>query len=53
MWVHSGLAGGGAKDPQGCWLPAEDAAGARALVEAAGRAYLDGPYVAGAVRAAG
>jgi hypothetical protein len=50
VWVHSGLAAGGAKDPQGCWLPAEDAAGARAVVEAAGLDYLDQPYVADAVR---
>jgi hypothetical protein len=53
VWVHSGLAAGGAKDPEGCWLPAEDAAAARQLVEAAGLTYLDSPYVAGAVRAAG
>lgn len=53
VWLHSGLVAGGAKDPEGCWLPAEDAAGARVVVEAAGLTYLDGPYVAGAVRSAG
>ena len=50
VWVHSGLAEGGGTDPEGCWLPAEAAAGARALVEAAGLEYLDRPYVAAAVR---
>jgi sugar phosphate isomerase/epimerase len=53
VWVHSGLGEGGVPDPEGCWLPADEAAAARALVEAAGLAYLDRPYVAGAVRAAG
>ncbi len=50
VWVHSGLAAGGEKDPTGCWLPADAAAGARAMVEGAGLEYLDRPYVAGAVR---
>jgi sugar phosphate isomerase/epimerase len=50
VWVHSGLAEDGGKNPEGCWLPAEDAARARAMVEAAGLEYLDRPYVAGAVR---
>lgn len=53
VWVQSGLSAAGAKDPQGCWLPPEDAAGARALVEAAGLVYVDQPYIAGAVRARG
>jgi hypothetical protein len=50
VWVHSGLAEDGGKDPEGCWLPPEDAARARAMVEAAGLEYLDRPYLAGAVR---
>jgi hypothetical protein len=53
VWVHSGLAAAGEcgeKDPTGCWLPADAAAGARAMVEAAGLEYLDQPYVADAVR---
>jgi hypothetical protein len=53
VWVQSGLSAAGDKDPQGCWLPADEAAGARALVEAAGLAYVDQPYIAGAVRARG
>jgi hypothetical protein len=34
-------------------MPAEAAAAARALVEAAGLAYVDAPYIAAAVRARG
>ena len=53
VWLQSGLSADGEKDPEGCWLPAEAAAGARALVEAAGLAYVDQPYIARAVRARG
>lgn len=53
VWVQSGLSAAGVKDPEGCWLPAEAAAGARAMVEAAGLAYVDQPYLAGAVRDCG
>lgn len=53
VWVQSGLSAAGVKDPEGCWLPADAAAGARALVESAGLAFLDQPYVAGALRARG
>lgn len=51
VWVQSGLSAAGGKDPEGCWLPGEAAAGARAVVEGAGLAYVDQPYIAGAVRA--
>lgn len=50
VWVHSGRAEDGRRDPEGCWMPAGVAAGARATVEAAGLVYLDRPYIAGAVR---
>jgi sugar phosphate isomerase/epimerase len=50
VWVHSGLAEGGAREPAGCWLPPGAADAARALVEGAGLAYLDQPSVADAVR---
>ncbi len=53
VWVHSGLGEDGGADPEGCWLPADDAAAAKAVVEAAGLAYLDRPSLAGAVRSAG
>ena len=50
VWVQSGRDEDGGKDPAGCWMPEEEAAGARALVEAAGREYVDRPYLADAVR---
>jgi hypothetical protein len=53
VWVQSGRGPDGEKDPTGCWMAAEAAAGARALVEAAGLEYVDAPYIAGAVRARG
>ena len=53
VWVQSGRAEDGQRDPEGCWLPDDVAAGARATVEAAGLVYLDRPYIAGAVRQRG
>ncbi|HUR23504.1 MAG TPA: CoA-binding protein [Acidimicrobiales bacterium] len=53
VWVQSGLLADGSKDPEGCWMPAEVAAGARATVEAAGLAFVEQPYIAGAVRSRG
>jgi predicted CoA-binding protein len=50
VWVQSGMASGGDKDPHGCWLPADAAAQARAIVEAAGLIYLQAPYIADAAR---
>jgi predicted CoA-binding protein len=45
VWVQSGIDPGGVRDPVGCWLSAADAVRARALVEAAGLAYADHPYI--------
>ena len=53
VWVQSGLDHDGGRDPAGCWMPAESAAGARATVEAAGLEYVDAPYIADAVRSRG
>jgi predicted CoA-binding protein len=50
IWVQSGLSSPGVADPQGCWLAPEDSAAARQLVESAGVAYLDSPYIAEAAR---
>jgi predicted CoA-binding protein len=50
VWVQSGLDLAGEKDPTGCWLAPEAAAGAREVVESAGLVYLDHPYIADAVR---
>ena len=48
VWVQSGVAEDGRKDPEGCWLSEAEAAAARAVVEAAGLRYVDRPYIAGA-----
>lgn len=53
VWIQSGLSTAGEKDPEGSWMPAEAAAGARAMVEGAGLEYVDGPYIADAVRRRG
>ena len=51
VWMHSGLASDGSPDPRGCWLPPDDRSQARRLVEAAGLAYLDEPFILDAVAA--
>jgi hypothetical protein len=53
VWIQSGRAPDGAQDPRGCWLSEEDAAQARAVVEAAGLDYLDQPYIADVARRLG
>lgn len=50
VWIQSGLDVSGSKDPTGCWMPEEDSKRARAIVESAGLAYLDAPYIGDAVR---
>lgn len=45
VWLQSGRDASGAKDPRGCWLSADDAREARAIVEAAGLRYVDAPYI--------
>jgi predicted CoA-binding protein len=49
VWVQSGVDGAGAGDPRGCWLADGDAARARAVVEGAGLAYVDQPYIVDAL----
>ncbi|HJW48687.1 MAG TPA: CoA-binding protein [Candidatus Limnocylindria bacterium] len=51
VWIQSGRDKTGSKDPRGCWLPEAESAKARGIVEAAGLAYIEGPYIADAVRA--
>ena len=51
VWLQSGEREAGVRDPKGCWLSDEDRALARALVEAAGLAYVDEPYIGDAARA--
>jgi predicted CoA-binding protein len=53
VWCQSGLAGAGKRDPTGCWTPVEASREARGLVESAGLSYIEGPYIADAVRRLG
>ena len=53
VWIHSGLTAGGEEYPTGSWLADEDAAAARAIVESAGLAYVDSPYIADVARGLG
>jgi len=53
VWRQSGLAGNGAKDPEGCWVPEDESREARKIVESAGLAYVDDTYIADAVRGLG
>lgn len=46
VWFQSGRDRSGAKDPHGCWIPSEEAERARRIVEEAGLAYIDAPYIA-------
>jgi predicted CoA-binding protein len=50
IWLQSGLAADGSRDPHGCWLPAAEAQVAQGIVESAGLAYLAAPYIADEVR---
>lgn len=51
VWIQSGRDNTGAKDPHGCWLPREESARARKVVERAGLDYVETPYIGDAVRA--
>ena len=50
VWLQSGLGADGSRDPTGCWMPEAESRRAREIVESAGLAYLDEPYIADAVR---
>jgi hypothetical protein len=50
VWVHSGATADGERYPVGCWLSDDNAASARATVEAAGLVYVDQPYIADVAR---
>jgi hypothetical protein len=50
VWVHSGRNAEGMKDPSGCWMPAEESARARRIVESAGFAYVEEPYIVDVAR---
>jgi len=50
IWVQSGVAQNGVKDPRGCWRPPDESARARQMVENAELLYVESPYIADAVR---
>lgn len=50
VWCQSGLLPSGARDPAGVWLPDEEEARARAIVEQAGLHYVNAPYIADLAR---
>jgi hypothetical protein len=53
VWILSGLASAGTRDPLGSWLPSDQSAEARRMVESAGLAYIDRPAILEAIRTAG
>ena len=50
VWVQSGVASDGTKAPDGCWMDRAASEAARAVVESAGLAYIEAPYIADEVR---
>jgi len=50
VWLQSGVASDGTKAPDGCWLDRAASEAARAVVESAGLAYIEAPYIADEVR---
>jgi hypothetical protein len=50
VWWQSGRSAEGARDPAGYWVSPQESREARAVVEAAGLAYLDAPYIADVAR---
>lgn len=50
VWRQSGMRSDGTKDPTGCWVPDEEAALARQIVESAGLTYLQDSYIADVAR---
>ena len=53
VWVQSGVASDGTKAPNGCWMDQAVSRAAREIVESAGLAYLETPYIADEVRSRG
>ena len=49
IWRQSGFAGDGVQDRAGVWVSPEESRRARAIVEAAGLAYIDSPYIVDAL----
>jgi predicted CoA-binding protein len=53
VWLQSGMASDGTKAPDGCWMDQAASQAARAVVESAGLAYIEAPYIADEVRSQG
>jgi predicted CoA-binding protein len=53
VWVQSGVASDGTKAPNGCWMDQAASRAAREIVESAGLAYIEAPYIADEVRSRG
>lgn len=53
VWILSGLVSADTRDPLGSWLPSDQAAEARRMVESAGLTYIDRPAILEAIRTAG
>jgi hypothetical protein len=51
IWLQSGERSDGQKDPRGCWLDDERSRQARTVVERAGLAYVQEPYIGDVARA--
>jgi DNA-binding transcriptional LysR family regulator len=50
VWLHSGYNERGEVEPEGVWLTGEDTEQAIDIVEGAGLAYVESPYIVDAVR---
>lgn len=50
VWLQSGERSDGQKDPKGCWLDDQRSAEARTIVEQAGLAYVQEPYIVDVIR---
>ena len=50
IWIQSGLSDAGIKNPQGCWLPEDELASARSMVESSGLRFISQPYIAEVAR---
>jgi len=53
VWLQSGVASDGTKALDGCWMDQAASQAARAVVESAGLAYIEAPYIADVVRSGG
>ena len=46
IWSQSGLTSDGAKDPKGCWVAEDELRRAQKVVQEAGMAFIEQPYIA-------